>query len=82
MHGKESGRVKRNPALEVARTMPLLDHYRPGEAFNISRSQAVRWLCSQPEIQQGLFNHFKAAGAIVYDEGRWRGAETQSSESL
>ena len=65
-----------SPALKCAARMPLLDHYRRGESFDITRSDVVRWLCDQPELQQELFNFCKRHDAIVYVNGRWVGADT------
>jgi hypothetical protein len=38
-------------------------------------SEVVAWLREQPEVCQEMFNWLKRQGAIVYDDGRWRGAE-------
>jgi hypothetical protein len=69
-----------SPALKAAAKMPLLDHYHRGEPFDISRSDVVRWLCDQPEIQQALFNYYKRNGLIVYVDGKWMGAETYAKQ--
>jgi hypothetical protein len=62
--------------VKAAARMPLLEHYRRGEPFNISKSEVVKWLCRQPEIQQQFFNYYKACGAIVFDieTGGWHGS--------
>jgi hypothetical protein len=65
-------------ALKVAARMPLLRHHMRDEPFDILRSDVVAWLVSQPEIAQELFNYVRRHGAIVYVDGRWCGAETQS----
>jgi hypothetical protein len=66
----------RETALAAARKMPLIDHFRRGEPFDIMRSKVCEWLCQQPEIRQDLFNHFRRSGAIVYVDGQWRGADS------
>jgi hypothetical protein len=59
--------------------MPLLQHFPPrGEPFDIMRSKVVDWLVNQAEVRQDLFNHFRRSGAIIYDNGKWRGADTTS----
>jgi len=56
--------------------MPLLSHFHRGQPFGVSRSDVVQWLIAQPEIQQEIFNQMKRNGAIVWDDGKWRGSET------
>jgi hypothetical protein len=55
------------------RPLPVLRHFQPGQSFDIMRSDVAAWLCDQPEIRQEVFNIFKRHGAIVYEDGRWRG---------
>jgi hypothetical protein len=73
-HKVSSVHAKTSPAMKRAAEMPLLRHFLPGQAFDISKSEVVQWLCDQPEIQQALFNWYKRNGAIVYEDGQWRGA--------
>ncbi len=35
----------------------------------------VAWLIEQPQIRQEVFNYYKGAGVIVYDDGKWRGVD-------
>jgi hypothetical protein len=65
----------RNQALRAAAKMPLLSHVKRGERFDISKSEVVQWLMAQPEVQQETFNWIKRQGAIVFEDGQWRGAE-------
>jgi hypothetical protein len=58
--------------------MPTLNHYRHGERFDILGSDVAAWLVDQAAVRQWIFNICKWHGAIVYDEGRWRGAATPS----
>ena len=67
--------TSRGRALKVASKMPLLDHYHRGRAFDIMESDVVAWLIEQPQIRQEVFNFCKRAGAIVYDDGKWRGVD-------
>lgn len=62
---------------EAASSMPPLPHSKPGERFDIERSEAARWLCSRPETLQLVFDAAKERGLIEYDaETRaWRGSE-------
>lgn len=57
--------------------MPVLSHFHKDRAFRIEESEVVRWLIAQPELMQFIFNLCKNAGVIVYENGRWRGTETQ-----
>jgi hypothetical protein len=58
--------------------MPLLEHFKRGRPFDIAESDVADWLCQQPELRQELFNWCKRIGAITYDNGQWRGANTRS----
>jgi len=63
--------------LQAARKMPPKFHRYPGTVFDISESEAARWLCRQPEILQYVFDRCSDAGLIVFDpETRmWHGAD-------
>ena len=71
--------TKDHPSFKAASKMPLLSHHMHGEPFDITKSEVVRWLIAQPALQQELFNQMKRTGAIVWDAGRWRGADTSST---
>ena len=64
--------------LKTAAKMPELRHGRAGEDFDIMRSEAAEWLCSQPTIRQWVFDMAHEHGLIVYDDtrGAWSGKET------
>lgn len=73
------GELRKNRAqrrrLGCASKMPPLRHSIPGEPFDIMRSEAAEWLCSQPEIRQWVFDMAHEHGLIVYDRtsGTWNG---------
>ena len=68
-----------NKHLEVAKKMPPLHHKLPGEEFDITKSEVVKWLVAQPEIMQFLMdrvaNRAEASRLIKYDPdaGTWQG---------
>lgn len=66
---------KINVRLSVARKMPPLYHSLPGENFDIFKSEVIKWLVSQPEILQYLFD--KAKEYCEYDPvtEKWRGKD-------
>lgn len=57
------------------RKMPPLFHSLPGEEFDISRSEVVRWLVCQPEVQRWLFDTVRGRKLIEFDaeNGTWTG---------
>lgn len=57
--------------------MPVLRNSMPGEPFDICRSEAACWLCSQPDIMQYVFDKAKDNGLIEYDgvAGSWQGID-------
>jgi hypothetical protein len=62
------------PFVEAAAKMPVLRHFQPGQPFDIMKSNVVDYLVTLPEIRQEVFNLCKRSGAIVYNDGLWRGA--------
>ena len=64
------------PRFDAARNMPNLRHSVPGRDFDIRESEAVRWLVSQPDILQYLFDKIRRY-CLVYDRdtGTWRGVD-------
>lgn len=66
---------------DCAKRMPQLQHSIPGKPFDIRNSEAAKWLCSQPEIMQYVFDkavHPKGKGGFEYLEynetsGTWQG---------
>lgn len=63
--------------LDIAKQMPPLHHAMPGDGFDITKSEVVKWLMSQPEIMQLIFNAVRGQKRIVYDKatGTWRGVD-------
>jgi hypothetical protein len=67
---------KETMMFRAASRMPLLPHFPcDGSPFDINKSEAVKWLCSQEAIKQTIFNMAKRHGMIEFDlEKRcWRG---------
>jgi len=54
-------------ALKRAAQMPPIE----------SKIGVVDWLSQQPDIRVAIFDWYHTQGAIVFEDGRWRGAETQ-----
>lgn len=74
MEGKKKHQVWETWRFDVAKEMPPLHHALPGEQFDISKSEVVQWLMSQPDIMQLVFNAVRSK-YITYDHetGTWRG---------
>ena len=55
--------------------MPPLFHSLPGEEFDLSRSEVIRWLLHQPEIQRWIFDIVRGRRLIEFDAetGTWAG---------
>lgn len=74
-------RTKKDQLLDVARQMPPLHHKLPYESFDWNKSAALKWLVSQPEILnyvwQSISNRSDADEFIVYDSetGMWQGVD-------
>lgn len=64
-------------ALRKAAEMPPLAHRQPDGSFDLERSEAVQWLIKQPEILNHVFDTCRNAGAIVFENERWRGVNHQ-----
>ena len=67
--------LKSSKAFHKAALMPALKHWDRSGPFDISKSEAVRWLLSQPEIQAYVFSKMRGSKAIAFDpaSGTWRG---------
>jgi len=78
---KKFHRKKATRALRRAAQMPALFHTLPGQDFDATKSEVLRWLSEQPEIINALFDYYKDSGAIVFENGRWRGAENEGETS-
>lgn len=57
--------------------MPLLYHRKPKLKFSIDNSEVVKWMISQPDIQQYVFDKASALGYITFDAetNKWRGVD-------
>lgn len=55
--------------------MPPLPHSVPGMPYAAERSEAARWIATQPAVLEVLFSHARESGRIVFDPaaGKWRG---------
>lgn len=71
------GRKMKYDFLECIRSMPPLVHSREDEIFDITRSEAARWIANQPEVMQKIFDTARYHKAITYDpeSRRWKGAD-------
>ena len=69
--------IEQRQALNRAAQMPALFHTLPDQDFDLAKSEVVRWLCEQPEVQQMVFNWCNGRGAIVFDRAtrQWKGYE-------
>jgi hypothetical protein len=56
---------KVTPMYRVTSQMPPLRHFLPDQPFDISKSEVVRWLCQQPEVQQTIFNTAKRHNMMI-----------------
>ena len=62
--------------LECARKMPPLQHVK-SKPFDITQSEVAKWLASQPDIMQKIFDVAANHHVIAYDvkTQTWRGAD-------
>lgn len=74
-------KIKRDELLDIARSMPPLYHKIPEEDFDWDRSETLRWLLSQPEVMnyiwQCISNRGRADKLIVFDQEtrKWHGID-------
>lgn len=70
-------RVQRSKLLDAAKRMPKLRHSIPGQEFKIQNSEVVKWLISQPEILNYVWNNIKNSGTVTYsaETGCWSGVD-------
>jgi len=59
--------------------MPELFHQLPDQPFDLAKSEVINWLCAQPPIRQALFDFCNQRGAIVFEDGRWHGADNSNN---
>ena len=62
--------------LECARQMPPMKHIK-SEPFDITQSEVAKWLVSQPDIMQKIFDMARRKGLIEYDSetNTWKGID-------
>ena len=69
---------QRSEKLYIAKQMPELRHTIPGEKFDVTKSEVVKWLITQPDILQYLFDHIKNTDiAYVPERGTWIGVNAK-----
>lgn len=76
---KEDEKMKkcRSKKLSVARNMPPMYHTIPGQNFDITQSEVLKWLISQPEILNYIWDNIKNSGDVFYNAvtGKWCGVD-------
>lgn len=62
--------------LECAKNMPPLRHSGEGN-FDVNKSEAAKWIASQPEVMQKIFDMAARKKFILYDPltQTWKGAD-------
>lgn len=67
----------RSKKLLVARNMPPLYHTIPGQNFDITQSEVLKWLVAQPEILNYIWDNIKNSDDVCYDAdtGKWYGVD-------
>lgn len=70
----------RSKLLEAAKKLPPSYHKLPGKDFDITKSEAVRWLIDQPDILNWVWNNIKNSGDVIYDPatGLWHGVDYEN----
>ncbi len=70
----------RSKKLSVARNMPPMYHTLPGHNFDITQSEAIKWLTAQPEILNYIWDNIKNSDDVCYDAatGKWRGVDFET----
>ena len=61
--------------MSALKDMPPLYHSLPGHSFDIRNSEVIKWLVSNPEVLQYLFDKANKSGFIIYNPktGKWQG---------
>ncbi|WP_342419233.1 hypothetical protein [Paenibacillus sp. FSL H8-0168] len=72
-----NGLGKRSGKLNIGRFMPPGYHKRPGEEYDVSKSEVVQWLIRQPSIQEYVWDQFKMSQDVFYNRatGKWQGVD-------
>jgi hypothetical protein len=68
---------KKYPKLRIASNMPPLYHTLPGENYNHTKSEVLKWLAARPALIEYLFTQVSNSKDIVYnpETGKWQGVE-------
>lgn len=71
---------KKNEPLRLmlaSKNMPPLYHSLPGQSFDIQKSEVIKWLISNPEVLQYLFDKVNKSGFIIYNPKtqKWQGKD-------
>lgn len=66
---------KHDKRLDVFREMPELVHSKPGEDFDLEKSEVIGWIRQHPELLDYLKDSARYKGLIEYKDGRWRGVK-------
>lgn len=63
--------------LDCVKKMPPMVHSIPGQEYDVLKSQAALWICSQPDVINKMFDMAKNRKVIRYDAetGTWRGVD-------
>ncbi len=71
----------RSKKLSVARNMPPMYHTIPGQNFDITQSEVLKWLISQPEILNYIWDNIKNSGDVFYNAvtGKWCGVDYEEN---
>lgn len=75
-------KVRRSKKLLVGRNMPPSYHKHPNCQFDITKSETVQWLISQPDILSFVWDQFKQSGDLKFNPitGRWQGVDYESKK--
>lgn len=61
--------------LETLKHMPPLHHKLPNEQYDFFKSEAMKWLLSQPKVQASLITQMNKHCVYDKDTGTWVGKE-------
>jgi hypothetical protein len=70
-------KVQHSQKFETISEMPPLHHKLPGQEFDWSKSEVMRWMMNQPKVCDYLFTRAVNAGLIEYNNatGKWTGRD-------
>lgn len=74
---KNKKQKRRSQMLMSAQEMPPLYHTLPGQDYDGEKSQVLKWLGNNHDIQEWVMSQLKSAGYITYnrDTGQWVGVD-------